>query len=265
MSKRIISALIMSAVLLCTILFAPATVFRGIVLLIIAGGLYEFFALTMRGAPFYRRWAIAYGVFAAFSFLFFRDILFLIPSLILGFFVLSLAYMRHSTTLEGLTARIGLAVMGMVYLSMTMPFWAFLFTQKHGKIFVVAGIAATAMTDTFAMMAGKLFGRHKFAHLTSPNKTMEGFIAGFFGSVLTMALIGHFLAPKIALAHFVVMGLIVGVVGPFGDLIESMIKRDFRVKDSSNLIPGHGGILDRLDAMIFVAPAIYIYVRYVIF
>ncbi|WP_076386853.1 phosphatidate cytidylyltransferase [Kaistella chaponensis] len=112
-------------------------------------------------------------------------------------------------------------------------------------------------SDTFAYFTGKFFGKHKMAPKISPKKTWEGFAGGV---VLTLIL-GFFVEkyfPELR-GNWMVVGVLVAVFGPLGDLVESQLKRNFGVKDSGNIIPGHGGILDRLDSLIICAPVVYLY------
>lgn len=112
-------------------------------------------------------------------------------------------------------------------------------------------------SDTFAYLTGKFFGKHKMAPKISPKKTWEGFAGGV---VLTLVL-GFFVEyyfPELR-GNWMIVGLLVSVFAPLGDLVESQLKRSFAVKDSGNIIPGHGGVLDRLDSFIICAPVIYLY------
>lgn len=112
--------------------------------------------------------------------------------------------------------------------------------------------------DVFAFLIGKKFGKHKLIERVSPNKTIEGFLGGFI-----FTFIAGFIAAKycesIQPLQWFAIAIIVSVFGVLGDLIESMFKRQAKVKDSSNLLPGHGGFLDRLDSIIFATPFIFIY------
>ena len=112
-------------------------------------------------------------------------------------------------------------------------------------------------SDTFAFLTGKFFGKHKMAPKISPKKTWEGFAGGV---ILTLVL-GFFVEryfPELR-GNWMIVGLLVSVFAPLGDLVESQLKRSFAVKDSGNIIPGHGGVLDRLDSFIICAPVIYLY------
>lgn len=114
--------------------------------------------------------------------------------------------------------------------------------------------------DTFAYLVGKNFGRHKLAKEISPNKTIEGFVGG----MLACFFMSYFIAQynvDLSLIQWIVIAGLVSVFGVMGDLIESMFKRQAGLKDSSNLIPGHGGFLDRFDSVIFAAPFIFIYLQ----
>ena len=115
--------------------------------------------------------------------------------------------------------------------------------------------------DTAAYFGGRMFGRHQLSAI-SPNKTLEGSAAGFIFTMI-VSLIIHFIFPKrVHITDAVVIGLITGIFSQAGDLFESLLKRYCEVKDSSEIIPGHGGILDRFDSLIFVAPLIFIYFMY---
>ncbi len=96
----------------------------------------------------------------------------------------------------------------------------------------------------------------------SPKKTVEGAIGGFVGAALTLAVIGAWWLPQMGMAARVVLGLAIAAVGIVGDLFESLLKRSVSMKDASSVIPGHGGVLDRIDALLFAAPVFYVFVRY---
>ena len=133
---------------------------------------------------------------------------------------------------------------------------------QQGKFNVVLYIFVLIwVCDTFAYFGGRLLGKHRLSEI-SPKKTIEGSISGVIFTI-GGALIFHYLIPdKLNITDALVTGLIIGVFGQVGDLFESMLKRFCSVKDSSNIIPGHGGVLDRFDSLIFVSPIIYIYFSY---
>jgi phosphatidate cytidylyltransferase len=123
-------------------------------------------------------------------------------------------------------------------------------------------ILTVAISDTFQYYTGRLFGRRLLAPVVSPKKTVEGAIGGFAGAALALAIIGAWWLPQMGLAARVVLGLAIAAVGIVGDLFESLLKRSVSLKDASSVIPGHGGVLDRIDALLFAAPVFYVLVRY---
>lgn len=112
-------------------------------------------------------------------------------------------------------------------------------------------------SDSFAFFAGKLFGKHKMAPKISPKKTWEGFAGGVILTLILSFFVEKF-HPDLR-GNWMVVGFLISVFAPLGDLVESQLKRTFGVKDSGNIIPGHGGILDRLDSFIICAPVVYLY------
>ncbi len=123
---------------------------------------------------------------------------------------------------------------------------------------VLAFFVAIWSSDTFAYFVGSAIGKHRLFERISPKKSWEGAIAGFFGSILGFYLVLHFAVPIFPLSLSIALGAIIGVIGTVGDLAESQLKRDAGIKDSSNIIPGHGGILDRFDSILFTAPVVLI-------
>lgn len=132
----------------------------------------------------------------------------------------------------------------------------------EGLTWIVSALFVTWGNDTSAYFAGRFLGRHKMYPEVSPNKTWEGFAGGFVGAVGFLFLIRAVVFPGLTVTDCLVMGTLGSILGPAGDLCESMIKRAYGVKDSGRIIPGHGGMLDRLDALIFNAPMILLYVLF---
>ena len=133
-----------------------------------------------------------------------------------------------------------------------------------GLNLLVSFVLIVAAGDISAYFVGTSLGRHKLAPSISPNKSWEGFIAGLVGSVLGGLLFAALL-DELSVLHGVGIGILVGLVAPVGDLVESLAKREIGIKDSGRLLPGHGGFLDRLDAILFAAPAVYLYLRFLVY
>ncbi len=136
---------------------------------------------------------------------------------------------------------------------------------RWGGYTVISILAMIWICDTAAFYIGGAFGKHKLFPRVSPHKSWEGAIGGFLfavmGAVATKVLILSYLS----IGSAIVLGIIVGIFGQFGDLIESLLKRDAGVKNSSNLIPGHGGVLDRFDSLLLVSPIVYLYLDFILF
>jgi phosphatidate cytidylyltransferase len=133
----------------------------------------------------------------------------------------------------------------------------------RGLAWVIAVLVITWANDSMAYFSGRLFGRHKLYPEVSPNKTWEGFFGGMGGSLIGMFVLKLAFFPFLTVPDCVVVGLAGGILGPIGDLAESMLKRAYRVKDSGKIIPGHGGVLDRIDALLFNAPMVFSWVAFV--
>jgi len=160
---------------------------------------------------------------------------------------------------------VSVTVFGALYAS-ALP--SFLIAIRHGAnagvkswplaALVLLPLALTWICDTAAMAAGNAIGGPKLAPVLSPNKTWAGAIGGFLAAVVAAVLLGGWVLPRVGLpldaGRLVLVGAAVGVVAQVGDVAESLFKREVQVKDSSNLIPGHGGVLDRLDSLYFVLP-----------
>jgi phosphatidate cytidylyltransferase len=123
-------------------------------------------------------------------------------------------------------------------------------------------ILTVALSDTAQYYCGRLFGSHLLAPVISPKKTIEGAIGGFAGGMLGLGVLGHWWLPYMPLPWRLLLGVALAAMGIVGDLFESLLKRSVGVKDASSVIPGHGGVLDRIDALLFAAPVFYVFVRY---
>lgn len=129
-----------------------------------------------------------------------------------------------------------------------------------GIALLLTMFVAVWMCDSVAYFVGRAFGKHKIAPRISPKKSWEGGIAGLVGAAAVFVIAAQWFVPVLPVLHAVLLGVLVGAVGQVGDFAESWLKRDAGVKDSSALIPGHGGILDRFDSMLFVAPTVFLYI-----
>ena len=125
-----------------------------------------------------------------------------------------------------------------------------------GCALVWTALIGTWASDTFAYFAGSMLGSHKLCPTISPGKTVEGFLGGFIGTVFSVMAVGG-LFFSFGIMQMAVLGIGIAIIAPLGDLVESVIKRHTGIKDSGRLIPGHGGVLDRFDSVMFTAPLVY--------
>lgn len=160
-------------------------------------------------------------------------------------------------------AEAALLFFGMLYIPYLLGYLVLLRNQPQGVGWIMVVLLIVMSGDSAAYFIGCSFGRHKLYPAVSPNKSVEGALAGLGGSVAG-ALFGSYLfLQDVSALVIVIAALLIGVLGQVGDLFESLLKRSFGVKDSGVIIPGHGGILDRLDSILYAAPAAYYYLLFV--
>jgi phosphatidate cytidylyltransferase len=149
------------------------------------------------------------------------------------------------------------SVLAFCWVGVLGSFAGLLLAAHHGSHLFLGAVVPTIAADVVAWFIGSQFGSHPLAPAVSPSKTWEGVIAGGVAALVAGAIIGNQLAPWGGARHGLELGLVVAVMAPIGDLVQSMLKRDLRMKDSGTLLPGHGGLLDRFDSLLFVLPATY--------
>ena len=149
-------------------------------------------------------------------------------------------------------------IFSIIYLSMVSIYAILIFQKDNGKFLLLHLLIICWATDSFAFLCGKNFGVHKLYEAVSPNKTVEGFVGGILGGII-FGIFGKIFVDY-SFGKLFVISLSVALTCVVGDLFESMLKRKFNVKDSGSIIPGHGGILDRLDGVLFAIPVYYLMV-----
>lgn len=147
--------------------------------------------------------------------------------------------------------------LGVVYVGVSFSYLGRMFTLEHFRFWIFLLLASTFLGDTFAYFAGRTFGKEKLAPTISPGKTNAGLWGALCGGIVGAMVVRSLFWPEAPLFKTLLIGFFVALIGAVGDLSESLIKRAFAVKDSGNLIPGHGGLLDRVDGLMFTAPFVY--------
>jgi phosphatidate cytidylyltransferase len=166
---------------------------------------------------------------------------------------------------SGYIQRVALGIFAFLLFGVCLGHLGFMANDAGYRPIILMLFLTVELNDVFAFLAGKCFGRRKLAPNTSPGKTLEGAIGVLVGTTALVVALGHFVFARTAMddmALLIGLGLLVSVVGQMGDLTLSSIKRDLGIKDMGVTIPGHGGLLDRFDSLIFVAPAFFHYVHY---
>jgi phosphatidate cytidylyltransferase len=180
--------------------------------------------------------------------------------IVLAFLVGIFARQEVVTSLHSLA----LTLLGVFYVGWLLSYVLLLRLLSQGPDYVFFIFGVVWLGDAAALTGGRLFGRHQLAPRLSPGKTIEGAMGGLLGSVCGATIGGRWLLGHFTLAQCLAVGCLLAVLGQLGDLSESLVKRSSGVKDSAALIPGHGGILDKIDGILFGAPALYYYVLYVV-
>ena len=178
-------------------------------------------------------------------------------ALICSVLILFLNTLVSSLPLSERIPRLSSTLLGLIYIPCMMGFLILIRGLNTGKYLVFLILAIIWSGDTLAYYTGRLIGRHPLSKVISPKKTVEGMIGGLLGSILASLCLGPFWLPKASLASYPFIGLTVGSFGQLGDLSESVLKRWAGEKESGNILPGHGGLLDRIDGLIFSAPVFY--------
>jgi phosphatidate cytidylyltransferase len=267
--KRVLTALVLIPVLIVVIGYAPPVCFLALVAAATVLGLEEYFSIARKsGLELDRAWTHAAALLLLLSF--YGSPVDLQPALFLlagsALVLMTLAIRRRS--LQGALAGASAALLGLVYVPVTLGFMVALHRVSTqwgpGNRWIFFPLLVVWLGDTGAYYVGQAFGRRPLAPRISPKKTVEGSLGGFFGNILAAILGKQIFLPSVPTAHLLLLSLLLGAASQIGDLAESAIKRGAGVKDSSNLLPGHGGMLDRIDGVLFAAPLMFGYLRFVL-
>jgi phosphatidate cytidylyltransferase len=265
--KRVLTALVLIPVVLAVVFLAPrwaVTVLTGVVAALAA---WEYLSLAENGGSKPPRVAVVVAIAALFIGNFnYPDL----TADLFGLLSLSLLVLcTFSSKVDKVMAEAGASVFCLFYVGLTLLALPALREQANGPSLVTFLLCVVWAGDTVAMYVGRAFGRHKLAPSLSPNKTWEGSAGSVAGSLLVaVGLLGleHFLAVRFDSArlsfpdpvwYWLLLAVILNVAAQVGDLAESALKRSVGVKDSGTLLPGHGGILDRIDALLLAAPVLW--------
>jgi phosphatidate cytidylyltransferase len=260
LKRRVVTALLLVPLLIYVVRWAPLSVFTAVVFGVACLGLYEFFGMAFPGRSAEQALGIFVGLAVA-AFLTFLEAV----SAALGFSVLIVTTFAIYLFLPGspreIVTRIGWLLIGAGYVGLLLPHWILLLRVAGGRHWVVFVLAVILTGDTVAYVVGRRWGRKKLAPGISPGKTWVGAWGYMSGGMVAGAVLGYILLKPRGFAEILVLSGFLALLGQIGDLFESLLKRAFNVKDSGALLPGHGGVLDRLDSLMFPAVFIYAYLK----
>lgn len=264
---RVYSAFI-GIILLAIVMGAPG-IYMNIALTIIAViGLFELYRALEQAGLKPIKWV---GYLSVLIILFSREItllndkMYIFAAAFVLMFIIFTRVIISKSTLSYIDASV--TIFSIFYIPFMLMFMGFTRNLDKGNLFVWLILIGGWVTDTMAYFSGKLLGRNKLIPDVSPKKTIEGSIGGIVGCTLIVLLYGLFINSyfdiKIIPLHYIALGLILSIASQIGDLTASSIKRATKIKDFGTVMPGHGGVIDRFDSILFVAPIVYFYLRFI--
>ena len=264
LAVRLLTAAVGIPIILWMLYYAPAWVFSAFGVVAAGVGASELAGMTLKGERGLQAWMIAVTMLVTFVLAFVPEGE-ILTALVFGIVLTgALAVLVRPDPMSAASARMAWLIAGPLYIGGAVAAIAKLHHLPNGGTWVVLSMALAWGSDTGGYFAGRAFGKHKLYEKISPKKTIEGSIGGLVAIVL-MTLAIHFLwLPSLSIVHAIVLALSAGAIGQAGDLCVSVIKRSTGVKDSGFIIPGHGGLLDRIDALMFTAAVTLLYAHWVL-
>lgn len=262
--KRWITGLIGVAVLLGLIIYGPKFLFDAVLILLILIGVTEYNRMVFLAADKWERaetLAIALLIPLAFIAGDFSLIVGVITLSILGVFALHLLQIKDQ---DFQIIPVMKVAFGVFYLPLTLSHFILIRHDERGVLWIFFVLVLAFAGDISAFYVGRTWGRRKLLPLVSPGKSEEGMIGLIVGSTIACIVFQQLFLPSLPVMHAAILGVVGSIIGQLGDLCESAIKRASGVKDSGVILPGHGGLLDRLDCLIFITPFVYYYRLFVI-
>ena len=224
---------------------------------------FEYFSIIRKtGVDGYPRVGAVLGFLLALNFYF--DGRFFAEWMVFSLFTLFITGLVSEGNAKTALGQISYSFLGVVYVAGLLGYLQLLRNQEDGGELIFLLFLIVWLGDTAAYYIGKTFGKTPLAPTISPNKTIEGAVGGLLGSLLGGGIAYGLFPASISLVHCLLVALICGMIGQLGDLSESLLKRNADIKDSGSIIPGHGGLLDRLDSLMFAGPVLYFYYQWII-
>ena len=255
---RLLTAAVALPPLILLVCCAPVRLFSTVLLVCTGLGLYEYFSLARAHNPLSPVFGLGWGMTVAVSMLWSNPAL-IGAALTAGLFLAFSVALRDSQPTRALSG-VSDSLLGVVYVGFLLPHLIWVRSGPDGAAWVFFVLLVAMLGDTAGYAVGRLWGTHKLIPHISPGKTLEGSGGSVLGNLCGAGLAWMWLLPQRSLVEMLCLGLVAGFLAQVGDLCESAIKRAFGAKDSGGLFPGHGGMLDRVDSLLFPTAFIYYYV-----
>jgi len=247
-------------ILILCVFYASLGLFAGLLFVLSALALQEFYRMAL---PDSRRLesslSIVAGVSCCVGLVYAESPPAVLVSLVLPFICVAMVYLFRFQEMQTVSRDFAVSLLGILYIPVLLAHAVLLRMLPDGRNWIFLVLFIVMASDSFAYFVGKKFGRHRLYEAVSPKKSIEGSLGGLVGGVLGASICKAWFFPGLSGVDVVLLGTAVGVFSQVGDLVESLLKRSFGVKDSGTLIPGHGGVLDRLDSLLFAFPLTYYY------
>ncbi|NIR12928.1 MAG: phosphatidate cytidylyltransferase [Desulfobacterales bacterium] len=261
--KRWLTGIVAIPILIYIIGFGPRWLFCVLLLLASLVGLSEFYALTAANLPRFVRAAGYILTILLFAVFYTRQVLIAPVIIVLWAFVpIAFFMLTHPSPNPQWTADMGKSVLGPVYIVLPLSLLWMIDLQPNGKLWIFFLLVVSFVNDTGAFYFGRLFGKHKLYEAISPGKTWEGAVGGLLCSVIAALWFLQILRLHPINIRMVALIVFLSIASQIGDLAESMLKRNHGVKDSGGILPGHGGLLDRIDGLLFSIPVLYLFLNW---
>ncbi len=244
--------------------YSSPGLFAGLLFVVGAIALREFYRMAL---PKQRRLeaslAVAAGILCSAGVVYTQSAAFLLMSIVLPCLALALVYLFHFQDMQTVIRDLAISLLGLLYIPLLLSHAVLLRILPAGRDWIFLVLLVVMASDSLAYFVGRQWGRHRLYEAVSPKKTIEGSLAGLFGGVLGAAISKLWFFTELSSIDVLLIGIGIGAFSQLGDLFESLLKRSFGVKDSGALVPGHGGLLDRLDSLLFAFPVTYYYAKWV--
>ncbi|MCF8144073.1 MAG: phosphatidate cytidylyltransferase [Deltaproteobacteria bacterium] len=256
--KRWLTALIAVPILVFLIGSGPRWLFYSVICAASLAGLLEYYAMTSARLPKPLPWLTGFLTFLLFAAIYLRQIM-LVPAIILLWAIVPMTLIMAAGPRKYAAEDLGKTLFGPVYAALPLALLILIDIRPKGPVWIFFLLTVVFASDTGAFYFGRLLGRHKLYEAVSPNKTWEGAVGGLVAGLMAGALFIRLIGPSTLDLKVLILTAFLSTAGQIGDLCESMLKRSHGVKDSGHILPGHGGILDRIDGLLFAIPVLYVY------